>query len=87
MKRKKEQVREDVVKEEVKAKNKPDEKYDRGNEVEPGRVKPKWEVFEESVDYSQEESVRRERSGVGSQEQDNEQRQGRHQQRPQHRHR
>ena len=54
VKRKNEQGREDVVKEEVKAKK---------------------------------ESVRRERSGVGSQEQDNEQRQGRHQQRPQHRHR
>ena len=52
------QVREDVVKEEVKAKDKPDEKYDRGNEVELGMVKSKWEVFEESVDSSQEESVR-----------------------------
>ena len=44
--------------EEVKAKDKPDEKYDRGNEVELGMVKSKWEVFEESVDSSQEESVR-----------------------------
>ena len=58
MKRNKEQVREDVVKEEVKAKNKPDEKYDRGNGEELGRVKSKWEVFEESVDSSQEESDR-----------------------------
>ena len=47
MKRKNEQVREDVVKEEVKAKNKPDEKYDRRNEVELGKVKSKWEDFEE----------------------------------------
>ena len=55
MKRKKEQVREDVVKEEVKAKNKPDEKFDRGNEGEQGMVKSKWEDLEESVDSSQEE--------------------------------
>ena len=54
MKRKKEQVREDVVKEEVKAKNKPDEKYDRGNGEELGRVKSKWEVLEESVDSRRE---------------------------------
>ena len=52
------QVREDVVKEEDKAKDKPDEKYDRGNEVELRKVKSKWEVVEESVDSSQEESVR-----------------------------
>ena len=52
------QVREDVVKEEDKAKDKPDEKYDRGNKVELRRVKSKWEVVKESVDSSQEESVR-----------------------------
>ena len=49
-----EQAREDVTKEEVKDKNKPEEKYDQGNEGELGRDRSKREVFEESVDSSQE---------------------------------